>query len=217
MNAREAILGRARRALADVPDTAPELDVPIVRPAPGAHRTHEQVVDLFAEQVADYRAVVERAGTASAPGLVAGALAGRSPLAGGGPLRILVPPGFPAELVPGDVEVVHDGPDVAVSDLDRCDGVLSTAAVGIAETGTIILDHGAGQGRRAATLVPDLHVCVVRADQIVPGVPDAVAVLDPARPHTWISGPSATSDIELDRVEGVHGPRTLHVLVVDPD
>jgi L-lactate dehydrogenase complex protein LldG len=217
MSARDAILQKARRALADVPDTAPDVDVPIVRPVPARDRSHAEVVDLFAEQVADYRAVVERATPATAAGLVAGALAGRSPLAGGGRLRILVPPGFPAGLVPADVEVVTDGPDVEVSELDRCDGVLSTAAIGIAETGTIILDHGPGQGRRAATLVPDLHVCVVRADQVVPGVPEGVAALDPARPHTWISGPSATSDIELDRVEGVHGPRTLHVVVVAGD
>ncbi|GAA1100845.1 LutC/YkgG family protein [Pseudonocardia alni] len=214
MSAREAILAKARRALTDVPDVEPVLDVEVVRPVPDRSLPHAQVVDLFDERVADYRAVVERADPGTAAARVAGALAGRPPLAGSGPLRILVPPGFPAGLVPDDVEVVPDGPDVAVSELDRCDGVLSTAAVGIAETGTIILDHGPGQGRRAATLVPDLHVCVIRADQVVAGVPEAVAALDPARPHTWISGPSATSDIELDRVEGVHGPRTLHVVIV---
>lgn len=214
MSAREAILAKARRALSDVPDIEPVLDVEVVRPMPDRSLPHARVVDLFDERVADYRAVVERAAPDTAAARVAGALAGRTPLAGSGPLRILVPPGFPADLVPADVEVVTDGPDVAVSELDRCDGVLSTAAIGIAETGTIILDHGPGQGRRAATLVPDLHVCVIRADQIVAGVPEAVAALDPARPHTWISGPSATSDIELDRVEGVHGPRTLHVVIV---
>lgn len=214
MSAREAILAKARRALTDVPDVEPVLDVEVVRPVPDRSLPHAQVVDLFDERVADYRAVVERATPDTAAARVAGALAGRSPLAGSGPLRILVPPGFPAGLVPDDVEVVPDGPDVAVAELDRCDGVLSTAAIGIAETGTIILDHGPGQGRRAATLVPDLHVCVIRADQVVAGVPEAVAALDPARPHTWISGPSATSDIELDRVEGVHGPRTLHVVII---
>lgn len=214
MSAREAILAKARRALADVPDVEPVLDVEVVRPVPDRSLSHVQVVDLFDERVADYRAVVERAAPDTAAARVAGALAGRTPLAGSGALRILVPPGFPAGLVPADVEVVTDGPGVAVSELDRCDGVLSTAAIGIAETGTIILDHGPGQGRRAATLVPDLHVCVIRADQIVAGVPEAVAALDPVRPQTWISGPSATSDIELDRVEGVHGPRTLHVVIV---
>ena len=126
--------------------------------------------------------------------------------------RVVLPAGLPWQVA----GTVDDG--FPADELDGFDAVVTAATVGIAETGTIVLTHGDGEGRRAISLVPDLHVCVVRADQVVAGVPDAVAALDPLRPQTWISGPSATSDIELDRVEGVHGPRTLHVIVVDrPD
>lgn len=117
--------------------------------------------------------------------------------------------------MPGDVEIVPDEPPLSATDLDALAGVITGCAVAIAETGTIILDHGPGQGRRALTLVPDFHLVVVRADQVAPDLADAFARLDPARPHTLISGPSATSDIELIRVEGVHGPRTLHILLAD--
>ncbi len=199
-DAREEILGRVRRALGSA-DRSPVT-------VPRSYRTTQRgsagdpvaMVELFAQRVADYRAVVVRCAVDEVPSRVAEALADCG--------RVLVPAGLPWHL-PGAVE------DDALSnaDLDAVDAVVTTATVGIAATGTIVLSHGAGQGRRALTLVPDVHVCVVRADQVVPDVPDAVVLLDPDRPTTWISGPSATSDIELDRVEGVHGPRTLHVIL----
>ena len=126
--------------------------------------------------------------------------------------RVVVPPGLSVTLPDAVIDGQPAG--LAAAELDVCVAVVTDATVGIAETGTIVLDHGAGQGRRAITLVPDVHICIVRAEQVVADVPDAMPRLDPARPLTWISGPSATSDIELSRVEGVHGPRTLHVLVV---
>ena len=195
MSAREDILGAVRAAVATAPE-APVADVPR-RPTDA----EADAVALFVERVADYRAVVERCDPADLGARVRDALPERA--------RVVVPPDLGLE-VPG--AVVDDA--LSAADLDALDGVVTRARLGIAETGTIVLDHGPGQGRRAITLVPDRHVCLVDAAQVVADVPDAFDVLDASRPLTWISGPSATSDIELDRVEGVHGPRHLHVLVV---
>ncbi len=195
MSARDEILAGVRRALADADRT--ELDVPR-----GYRGTGPADVDVFAERVADYRAEVVRCAAGEVEARIADALPPHA--------QVVVPDGLPWQ-VPG--AVIDDG-NLSPADLDALDAVVTGATVGIASTGTIVLSHGPGEGRRALTLVPDMHVCVVRADQVVADVPDAVALLDPTRPTTWISGPSATSDIELDRVEGVHGPRTLHVIVV---
>jgi L-lactate dehydrogenase complex protein LldG len=195
MSAREDILARVRGALSDAP-IPPVAATSRRTPDPGL-----DVVSLFCERVADYRAEVERCSHEE--------LADRVRASLGDGTRVVVPPALGLDL-PG--AVVDDG--LSAAELDALDAVVTRARLGIAETGTIVLDHGPDQGRRAITLVPDHHVCIVAAGQVVPDVPDAFATLDTSRPLTWISGPSATSDIELDRVEGVHGPRRLHVLVV---
>ncbi len=198
---KQEILTRIRGALADGPG-------PVTVPREYRRSLDgTDIIALFAERAADYRATVTRVSTVDVAGAVAAALGTR---------RIVVPQGFPAEwLAAADIEPLRDEPPLSYADLDGADGVVSTCAAGIALTGTIVLDAGPGQGRRALTLLPDYHLCVVRADQIVGSVPEALARLDPTRPQTWISGPSATSDIELNRVEGVHGPRTLNILIVE--
>ncbi|MEU3841265.1 LUD domain-containing protein [Streptomyces sp. NPDC028635] len=212
MSGRERILGRVRRALADVPadDLAYEQAVPRDYLREHGERTAGQTVDLLAENLADYRAVVHRCASEEVPGLVARLLAAR------GVESVLVPPGLDESWLAGcPVTRVDDRAASTPHDLDAVDSVVTGCAVAIAETGTIVLDGSPDQGRRRITLIPDHHICVVRVpDQVVSSVPQALERLDPARPLTWISGPSATSDIELDRVEGVHGPRTLEVVLV---
>lgn len=230
MSAREEILARVRRSLGhptsgepgSAPGTVarPPVEVPRGYAAAGAsHLTAAEIADLFRERVEDYHATVTRVSADRLPGAIAEALADL-PSHGDAAGRIVVPDGVDegwlSELDPARV-VRDDG--LPAAELDTIAAVVTGAAVGIAVTGTIVLDHGSDQGRRALSLVPDLHVCVIGETQLVADVPDAVAHLGPAaeagRPLTWISGPSATSDIELERVEGVHGPRTLRVLLVE--
>ncbi|MGW7402588.1 LutC/YkgG family protein [Streptomyces sp. NPDC054833] len=213
MSSRERILGRVERALADVPrdDTPYEQAVPRDYLREHGERTVAQTVDLLAENLADYRAIVHRCTAAELPSVIAGLLAARESAS------VLVPTGLDEGwLAATEVARVADRPDSTPQELDRVDSVVTACAVAIAETGTLVLDGGPDQGRRRITLVPDHHICVVRVPgQVVSAVPQALERLAPARPLTWISGPSATSDIELDRVEGVHGPRTLEVVLVN--
>ncbi|MFG3024116.1 lactate utilization protein C [Streptomyces sp. NPDC048254] len=208
MSSRERILGRVRRALADVPGE----DAPVERGYLREHgeRSVAETVELLAENLADYRALVHRCTEGEL-----GALIGRL-VAERGAGTVVVPAGLDPEwLSAAEAEVFPDLAESTPHQLDGVGSVVTGCAVAIAETGTIVLDGGPDQGRRRITLVPDHHICVVRVPgQVVSSVPQALERLDPARPLTWISGPSATSDIELDRVEGVHGPRTLEVVLV---
>jgi L-lactate dehydrogenase complex protein LldG len=207
VTARDEVLHRVRSALGDAPE---EVEVPRGYRS-HSDASHEQVVQLFAQRVADYRATVLRAGAGELAGVLADACRER------GAARLGVPAGLPEEWRPEGVELVIDE-GLSPEELDGLDGALTGCALAIAETGTVVLDGGAAQGRRALSLVPDYHLCVVSEEQVVGLVPEAVARLEEAsrdgRPLTFVSGPSATSDIELSRVEGVHGPRTLDVVIV---
>ena len=197
MSSKDVILGRVRAALRDQ-SAVPEIPRGYRRDSGPAD------LDLFVERLADYKAVVHQGAS------VADTI---KTICGTGTL--IVPPGLDRSWLPLSVSQLVDD-NLPADRIAAADGVVTAAAVGIAETGTIVLDASPDQGRRIISLLPDLHICVIRADQVVASVPEAVARLDPARPLTWISGPSATSDIELNRVEGVHGPRNLHVVLLGP-
>lgn len=208
MSGRRTVLSAVREALAGVPGYESPDDIPLPHGRRADHAGPD-IVGLFTERAAEYRATVVRVPAADAAAAIGGALART------GARSVVVPPGLPEDLFSeGPWSRLADVPPLTVGQLDAADAVVTTVATAIAVTGTVTLDHGPGQGRRALTLLPDQHICVVRADQIVPDVPEALSRLDPYRPLTLISGPSATSDIELDRVEGVHGPRTLDIVVI---
>lgn len=207
--ARDEILARIRATKRATPSAV----VPTYRRA-GSLATDQRVTQ-FCDRVADYRADVKRVPARDVAAEVAAALSSRTAR------RVGIPAGFPSSWRPPGTELIADE-HLTAQELDELDGVVTACTVAIAETGTIVLAGGPADGRRALTLVPDLHVCVVRESQIVGLVPEAIEALDPLvraerRPLTFISGPSATSDIELSRVEGVHGPRTLVVLVVSEE
>jgi L-lactate dehydrogenase complex protein LldG len=227
MSAREEMLARISAALgpaggsghdrADSRLAGPDSSqVSAGEPAPEAvarYRTRgelsgPELLDLLAGRLTDYQALVHRATPATLAGQISAALQRRQAR------RVVVPEALRLPL-PDFVAATADTPPfLSPAELDAFDGVITRAAVAIAETGTIVLDGSPDQGRRAISLVPDYHLCVVEAGQVVHLVPEAVARLSAGRPLTWISGPSATSDIELERVHGVHGPRTLEVVLV---
>ena len=221
-NARKRILQRIQTALnTDTPpiaaaDASPQ-HLPANETILRAYRQRDEssrddMINRFVERVTEYKAVVRRVEEGQLASAIAESLAAR------GVERLVIAADLPGEWLPPTLTLLRDDGDLSYETLGSSHGVLTACALGIAQTGTIVLDHGPLQGRRAISLVPDYHLCIVRADQIVGLMPEAMPQLEAAvragRPITFISGPSATSDIELNRVEGVHGPRTLEVLVV---
>lgn len=208
MNARKEVLGRIRAANAAAGNPPPP-EVPRDYHRSGAHPAGAaELLALFRDRLVDYKATVLDAPADGVADAVRTALAGTAG-------TVVVPPGLPAGWWPEDLGAtpVTDDGTLSPTDLDAAAAVVTACAAACAMTGTIALDGAPDQGRRAITLVPDVHVCVVRAEQVVQTVPELLAALEPTRPLTFVSGPSATSDIELERVEGVHGPRTLIVVL----
>ncbi|HEX6073965.1 MAG TPA: LUD domain-containing protein [Micromonosporaceae bacterium] len=202
--ARQELLARVRAAVRGATPPA----IPRTYRRHGEHQPGSAaLLDLLTDRLVDYRATVHRRTAEQLAATVSAVLTDAIPAGG----RVIVPPGLRSGWVDG---AVADHAGLSAADLDGFAAVVTGCAAAVADTGTIVLDGSPDQGRRAITLVPDVHVCVVRADQVVQTVPEVLARLDPRRPLTFISGPSATSDIELTRVEGVHGPRRLHVVLV---
>jgi len=207
---RESMLAKIRSALqTPIPQTNEVAPQTVI--SEEASIVHKQLIDLFVERVRDYRAVVLRAKETTVSEQIRTICSERN-------IRsIVIPSGIPATWIPQEITLRQDDASLTARELDHFGAVITRCAVGIAETGTIVLDGAEGQGRRMLSLVPDVHICIIQTSQIVDDVPNAIAALQdhPTRPMTFISGPSATSDIELNRVEGVHGPRSLYVIVID--
>lgn len=195
MNARDEILTKIRTAISGATPTGP--------PPRDYRTTTDDGLDTFLDRLAHYDATTHVIDEAQLEDTVRAALGTRT--------RVIVP-GVWMNAVE---DQLRDDPPLTHEQIDGAQGVLTTCALAIAQTGTIVLDAGPGMGRRVLTLLPDYHLCVVRHDQIVPSVPEAIAKLqtNPTRPITFISGPSATVDIEMTRVRGVHGPRNLEVII----
>lgn len=208
-DARSRVLGRVREALGARPAAEPEYAGIVRRYRETASLDQQALIELFLDRLLHYQVAVRRCDPAALPEALAGIAVAR------GRTRLLIPAGLPREWLGPPIEPVVDT-GLSYADLDGSEGVLTGCSAAIAETGTIVLRHGPAEGRRALTLLPDYHLCVVFADQIVQTVPEAIRSIGQSRPGlvTTISGPSATADIEMTRIRGVHGPRTLEVVVV---
>jgi L-lactate dehydrogenase complex protein LldG len=212
---KDAMLARIRKAIANAPD-APDLPPLAQDIRVRDERDRTTILADFIDRLVDYKALVTTIDAATLPQALAAVCQQHNIQ------RLVIPADLPADLIPEGVTALRDDPPLSTSDLDSSDGVLTGCAIAIAQTGTIILDGGTMQGRRVLSLLPDRHLCIVHAEQVLGLVPEAIAHLsmhttnttNATPPITLISGPSATSDIELSRVEGVHGPRLLHVFVV---
>lgn len=207
MSTRQQILESIRTALKDSP-VAPEIPRDYRRSDP---QTTAERIQTFADRIEDYKASAIVVSSSDVPATIEKLLTGSSSYA--------VPADFDplwlsSETRP-DRRRVDGGSEGRISAdvLDSIDAVVTASSVAVAESGTIILDGGPSQGRRIISLIPDHHICVVRVQDIVAILPEALARIDGTRPITMISGPSATSDIDLERVEGVHGPRRLDVII----
>lgn len=214
--AKDVILTRIKSALADVPSAPIEEDAPVTWEY-GKVAEMPAILDVFVDALEDYKATVYRVSAAEVPKTVVKALKSK------GAHSVVLPAGLEASwreaIHHAKIGIHDDEPPLTAPQLNEIDAVVTASRISIASTGTIVLDHTPDQGRRALTLVPDIHVCVVAADSVVSDVPEAVAKLKASitagQPLTFISGGSATSDIELQRVEGVHGPRKLLVVLAE--